>query len=207
METKTIVTASYKTGPGRFASSRAGLDYQVHRPDSDTERQIAEGKIPEQETERHGFDREQDTLGYRDMLERADNAEQTYHYRLTLSPDPELSHHMDEQGLQEWTRSVMADLEERHPELDWTATIHADPEHSHVHLMAYVDAKLNTEELEQMRVVGDQMAPEIAAQWMEVSRDSLYPEPGNASAGGTEAEEDEGSAGSKKKVKALELGY
>lgn len=204
MPVRTVIRASFAKGAGRVARSKAAIKYHVHRPGKDQEDRSRA------QQGRQGFDA-LGNLERGEMLLRAEH-QGSYHYRLVLSPHPELSQQMSEQDLKHYTREVMEGVSEEwernpnQPQSDWTAVIHQDPEHPHVHVMFYRETLMAEKDFDRMRDTGGELAHSLASPWLEVQRDSLVLE---ARPGG-QAQDNEGeetnSRSKRKPVVGLELG-
>lgn len=192
--TQTVVKARYARGAARFGRSRAAIKYQVHRPD--TARPVGEakeGKTVGGREERMGFDLRGE-LNRSQMLDRADH-EGRYHYRLVLSPHPELGQAMSEEDFQRYTRTLMSGLEDHDSDPwdprreDWTAVIHMDQEHPHVHVMFYTGRLLDQKDFSELRTTGGELAQSLAVPWVEVQPDTIKLE-AQPSRGGAAPESD-----------------
>jgi hypothetical protein len=130
--------------------AKAHLRYAVHRTNERGQRQY-----------REVWDRD-GTLSKQTAYERLDGAgPQDYVYRLTLSPHPERQDAGQRLELREWTRAIMARLEETTGRrVKWFAVTHAHPDHRHVHVVARVRGHLSAAHFRAMRETGDQQARE-----------------------------------------------
>jgi hypothetical protein len=126
------------------------LRYAVHRTNERGERQY-----------REVWDRD-GTLSKQTAYEQLDGAgPREYVYRLTLSPHPERQDLGQRLELREWTRAMMARLEETvGRRVEWFAVTHAHPDHRHVHVVARVRGHLGAAHFRAMRETGDQQARE-----------------------------------------------
>lgn len=91
---------------------------------------------PERETkaDRHFFNDEHDHIDRRGVSKEMmdEQAGDIYYHRIILSPSQE----EPVSDWREWTREVMADLEDRfHQDLDWYAVLHANTDDPHVHVV------------------------------------------------------------------------
>jgi hypothetical protein len=161
MVTRTVVKANYKQARGvkgsrnAKATARGSARYYETRPDEDGVRQ-----------EREGFNAEESNLDRRDVQERIEAAEGCYLYRTMLSPGEDVQG----QDLEEWTREVMQDFEG-----DWVAYAHEDQtDHPHVHVIGFTDEKLDRDDFEGMREVGDAAYERIAEQGRDWEREAQY---------------------------------
>jgi hypothetical protein len=202
MPVKTVVKASFAKGGRRVARSKAAIKYHVHRPGKD------QGERPEG---RQGFDAK-GNLERGEMLERA-NHQGRYHYRLVLSPHPELSQQLSEQDLKHFTREVMEGVSEEwernptKPLSDWTAVIHQDPDHPHVHVMFYRETPMVEKDFDRMRDTGGDLAHSLASPWLEAQKDTLVLEAHPKGGPAQESEGEEATSRSRRKpVVGLELG-
>ena len=141
-DTKVVRARYTPVARGGLARARASARYVSIRP--------GEGRT----TERTAFSPTEDGLSRtevdRRLVEWAREHPRGYVYRLVLAPGEGRGH--SEEALREWTRSVMATLQERHPEVQWVAWAHTDHSaHDHVHVLAITDHRLDREDLAELR--------------------------------------------------------
>jgi type IV secretory pathway VirD2 relaxase len=91
----------------------------------------------ESKEDRHVFDKQQDHIDRRaahDQVMGTEPAGDIYYHRMILSP----SHEEPVEDLRQWTRQVMADLEDRlGKDLDWYAVQHRNTDDPHVHVVLH----------------------------------------------------------------------
>ncbi|NJK45354.1 MAG: hypothetical protein HC933_14765 [Pleurocapsa sp. SU_196_0] len=155
--TRTVVKANFKRT--RRITARASLkksaDYYAHRPDADGEK-----------VKRLAFDVDHDELGREAVHAFVEEAEGEYAYRLVLSPGRDFS----EEELIDWTRGVMRELEKDH-DADWIGYVHASQtEHPHVHVIAFLDERLDREDFAHLRQQGDWEASYVMTMWHHLER-------------------------------------
>lgn len=135
----TIVKATYTKSRG---TAKASIRYIQYRP----------GKENERMTRRlFGID---GMLGRYEAYNMIDTAEKgSYFFRLVLSPDPKQEDSAKDLRLWEVTEHTMQTLEERlHRQVCWVAAEHNDhTPHRHVHIVAVVAGRLNTQDLQSLR--------------------------------------------------------
>lgn len=154
----TVVKANYASGQNKPVL-KGNLRYYQTRPDASGARQ-----------QRPGFDAERDDLERKDVYKTVEDANETYVYRVILSPGEQLE--ADE--LRAWTREVIAGLEsERGEKLTWAAYVHDDPEHSHAHALLFTNKKLDRDDLRYMREAGDKTLQQWAAVRQQLAHDPL----------------------------------
>lgn len=105
-------------------------------------------------TQREAFDAFTHDIPLEEAQERltawGDEHPRGYVYRIVLNPGE--GHGHPEERLREWARLVMADLAQRHPELEWVGWVHMDHSaHDHVHILAILDRTLDRQELAFLR--------------------------------------------------------
>ena len=139
-----ILKAAYATrGRGGLGRAKAGTRYVIHRPDDEGDRQY-----------RSGFDADYDRVDKAEVYDRLESSEGTYFYRLTLAPG---EGRWVEADMHDWTRRVMAHLEERTGECDWVAWAHRDhSNHDHVHVIAVLERRLDRDDLRDVREHADE---------------------------------------------------
>jgi hypothetical protein len=154
--TRTVVKANFRRSfTGNRQRLQRSADYYSQRPDGDGERQ-----------KRSAFDREHEGLSKADVDEFIAKGEGEFGYRMVMSPGRDL----DESELQDWTRGVMQHLESQH-EAQWVAYAHVDQtEHPHVHVISFVDEKLDRDDFYELRALGDFEASQVMTYWHRLER-------------------------------------
>lgn len=144
--TRTVAKGNYKSGFSQKSRMAASLDYLLGRPDRDGERQ-----------EREGFSSDETGLEREDLQAFLEETEGKYAYRLVLSPGQDF----DKEELEIWAQRTMKTLEVSH-EAEWVGVAHdKQNEHPHVHVIAYVDERLDREDFYDLRVSGDLEAERV----------------------------------------------
>src|SRR5919106_6199354 len=134
-----IVKATY-TKSSNIA--KAGIRYIEHRPGRDGE------KV---KRELYGADGAMDRQQAYQMIDEAEKG--TVFFRLVISPDPAKEDAEKDLRLSEITAQTMRHLEERlHKEVSYVAAEHDDhAPHRHIHVLALVRGRLNTQDLQALR--------------------------------------------------------
>lgn len=155
--TRTVVKANFKRSGGSSARSslKKSADYYAHRPDADGLR-----------AQRLAFGVDHDELGRDSVQAMIDDAQGEYAYRMVLSPGRDF----DEEGLIDWTRGVMRELEREH-NAEWAAYAHgSQTEHPHVHVIAFLDERLDRDDFKHLREHGDLEASMVVTMWHQLER-------------------------------------
>lgn len=179
-----MVKAKYAAGAGRAVRTQAAVRYYFNRPESEARRLLSQ-ELKEADpdpstdpefrllpTTRRGFDRTKDDIEVLEAKTQASQNQSPFHYRLTLSPDPFAGTRMSEGELREWARAVLEPLRLRDPKVEWTAVVHQDLKHPHVHALVYSDTRLSRDDLGQLRAAGDGAVRQWQREW-----ESLHTEP------------------------------
>lgn len=138
---RTIAKANFrKAGSGNRAKLQNSMNYYLHRPDRDGDRQ-----------NRPVFGRDGE-LEISEAREIINESEADYGYRLVLSPGRE----MNGEELEEWTQALMDDLEEDGVVVGWVGVAHDDQtDHPHSHVIAMTSRRLDTDDFRALRLEGD----------------------------------------------------
>jgi hypothetical protein len=141
-----IVKATYtKSRPG----AKAAIRYIEHRPGREGE------KV---KRELYGSD---GSMKRGEAYQMIDDAERgTVFFRIVISPDPEREDTYKDLSLQEITVQTMLQLEERlTKDVPYVAVEHADhAPHRHVHVLACVKGRLNTQDFQALRETATEAA-------------------------------------------------
>ncbi|WP_299429721.1 hypothetical protein [uncultured Meiothermus sp.] len=179
-----MVKAKYAAGAGRGGRTQAAVRYYFHRPESEARRllrQEAKEADPDPTgepefrvlpTARRGFDRTRDDIDPSEAKAQAAQNQARFHYRMTLSPDPWAGTRMSEGELRDWARAVLQPLRLRDPKVEWTAVVHQDLKHPHVHALVYSETRLSRDDLGQLRAAGDAAVRQWQREW-----EALHTEP------------------------------
>jgi hypothetical protein len=141
-----IVKATYTKSRG---GAKAAIRYIEHRPGREGERV---------KRELYGSD---GRLERREAYQMIDEAERgTVFFRIVISPDPEREDTYQDLSLQEITAQTMLQLEERLTnDVSYVAVEHDDhAPHRHVHVLACVKGRLNTQDFQALRETATQAA-------------------------------------------------
>lgn len=179
-----MVKAKYAAGAGRGGRTQAAVRYYFNRPDSEARRLLRQ-ELKEADPDpaadpefrilpasRRGFDRTRDDIDPLEAKTQAKQNQARFHYRLTLSPDPWAGTRMSEGELRDWARAVLEPLRLRDPRVEWTAVVHQDLKHPHVHALVYSDTRLSRDDLGRLRAAGDEALRQWQREW-----EALHTEP------------------------------
>jgi hypothetical protein len=122
--------------------AKAAIRYIEHRPGRDGE------KV---QRELYGIDGAMDRQQAYQMIDEAEKG--TAYFRLVISPDPNKEDTEKDLHLAELTRQTILTLEERlKKQVSYVAAEHDDhAPHRHVHVIALVKGRLNTQDFQAMR--------------------------------------------------------
>jgi hypothetical protein len=141
-----IVKATYTRSKG---GAKAAIRYIQHRPGREGEKATrelfgADGVVDRQEAYR--------------MIDEAGKG--SIFFRIVISPDPEREDTYQDLLLQEITAQTMLQLEERLTnDLSYVAVEHDDhAPHRHVHVLACVKGRLNTQDFQALRTTATEAA-------------------------------------------------
>jgi hypothetical protein len=176
-----VVKANFKRTAVSSARTRLkkSADYYAHRPDADGQRAM-----------RLAFGAEHDELGREEVHALIEDAEAQYGYRMVLSPGQDL----DETELIDWTRGVMRELE-RDQDADWIGYAHASQtEHPHVHVIAFLEERLDREDFAHLREHGDWESTLVMRAWHSLER-LMEDDEDEAASGGAKSPRGSGGGG------------
>jgi hypothetical protein len=141
-----IVKATYTKSSG---AAKAAIRYIEHRP----------GRVGERvKRELFGSDGVLDRQEAYRMIDEAEKG--TVYFRLVISPDPQTEDIYKDLSLQEITSQTMLQLEERlTKDVSYVAVEHDDhAPHRHVHVLACVQGRLNTQDFQALRQTATEAA-------------------------------------------------
>ena len=141
-----IVKATYTKSSG---AAKAAIRYIEHRPGREGEKVKRELYSSDGSMERG------------EAYQMIDDAEKgTVYFRIVISPDPKTEDIYKDLSLSEITAQTMLHLEERvQKDIPYVAVEHDDhAPHRHVHVLAYVKGRLNTQDFQALRMTATQAA-------------------------------------------------
>jgi hypothetical protein len=143
-----VLTARYTRSRG---IAKAYIRYIQHRKGKDGQKA---------KRELYGHDGVMEGLQAYQMIDEAENEQGTTYFRIVISPDPTKEDTERDLHLQELTRQTMLTLEERlQKEVPYAAAEHNDhAPHRHIHVLALVRGRVNTQDLQALRDTATQTA-------------------------------------------------
>jgi hypothetical protein len=165
-----IVKATYTKSRG---AAKAAIRYIQHRP----------GRVGEKaQRELYGSD---GSMARGEAYQMIDDAEKgTVFFRIVISPDPEREDTYQDLSLQEITSQTLRNLGERvQKAVPYVAVEHADhAPHRHVHVLALVKGRLNTQDFQALRETATEAA-RFQRQERDVTREQQQQQEGGQWAG------------------------
>lgn len=141
---RVVAYANYvRGGKGSGGKMRESARYYMTRENEQGERE-----------KRQAFSKDQDGMDFNEVKNRLKDHENNYHYRIVLAPETDKN--AENGDLKEFTRRVMAAVQQRQDQdVPWIAVEHskadAHTEHAHVHVIASVDRFLDKSDLYNLR--------------------------------------------------------
>jgi hypothetical protein len=141
-----IVKATYTKSSG---AAKAGIRYIEHRPGREGEKM---------KRELFGIDGAMDRQQAYQLIDAAEKG--TVFFRIVISPDPQTEDTEKDLSLREITAQTLLNLGERvQKAVPYVAVEHADhAPHRHVHVLALVKGRLNTQDFQALRDTATQTA-------------------------------------------------
>jgi hypothetical protein len=141
-----IITAKFSKSKARMKAAVRYIEHRAGREGEKVKREL------------YGIDGAMDRQQAYRMIDEAGKG--TAYFRLVISPDPAKEDTEKDLHLQELTRQTILTLEERlQKEVPYVAAEHDDhTDHRHIHLLALVNGRLNTKDLEALRTTATNTA-------------------------------------------------